>query len=187
MENLPLSSIDDVDDISAIDNYRVAIEAGVSEKEALHMIEKYGRDNARTPFQWNGSANAGFTSGMPWLKVNPNYPRINLETERKDPASVFNYYKKLVSLRKNERFSDIFTYGRLVPYLADRPRVTAYFRELPDHPERILVAANYGPQPQTLPLPASDCEILLCNTEELPELRSGELRLTGYQCAVIRC
>ena len=187
MENLKISSIEEVDDISAIDNYRVAIDAGVSEKEALRMIEKYGRDNARTPFQWDGSANAGFTSGTPWLKVNPNYTRINLEAEKNDPSSVFSFYKKLISLRKDERFSDIFTYGRLVPWLAGRPGVMAYIREIPGQPERILVIADFGREPQTLPLPPGCAEILLCNTETMPEIAEGKIRLSGYQCAVLRC
>ena len=186
MENLPLSSIEDVDDISAKDNYQVALAAGYPEAEALHMIEKYGRDNARTPFQWDGSANAGFTAGEPWLKVNPNYRTINLENEKGDPQSVYNFYKKLTALRKDERFAEIFTYGELIPYLADRKDVMAYQRQLPDREESILVIANFRKDPRTLPLPSGNTELLLTNTETAPVITDNAIELSGYQCAVIR-
>ena len=93
MENLKISSIEEVDDISSIDSYKVARAQGVSDADALHMIEKYGRDNARTPFQWDSSENAGFTTGTPWLRVNPNYTEINLADEKGDEGSVYNYYR----------------------------------------------------------------------------------------------
>ena len=72
MENTIFHSIDEVDDISTIDNYKVALKAGVSEEQALHLVSAFSRDNARTPFQWSDAENAGFTSGKPWLKVNCN-------------------------------------------------------------------------------------------------------------------
>ena len=182
MENVPVSSIDEVDDISSIDSYKVAIAAGVSEKEALHMIEKYGRDNARTPFQWNASENAGFTTGKPWLRVNPNYKKINLEAEKTDPSSVYNYYRKLTRLRRDPGYSETLVYGELIPYLEDRHNVMAYLRKSEN--QTLLVIGNYQREPQTLPLPASCKKVLLSNLPET-EIDGMQIRLQGYQAAVM--
>ena len=186
MENCPLVSIDEVDDISAIDNYNVAIAAGVSPEEALKYVEKYGRDNARTPFQWDASENAGFTTGTPWLKINPNYRELNLAAQKDDPDSVFNYYKKLIALRKDPRYKETLVWGELEPYLDDRHNVMAYVRRGED--QNILVIANYQGEPQVLPLPETkedEYKILLSN---LPEVRieEGLIFLQGWQAAVIR-
>ncbi|MCR5486407.1 MAG: alpha-glucosidase [Lachnospiraceae bacterium] len=182
MENIPVSSIEEVDDISSIDAYRVAREAGLTDKEALKLIEKYGRDNARTPFQWNGGKEAGFTEGSPWLRVNPNYKTLNLEAERKDPDSVFHYYKKLAALRKDPEYEDTFVYGRLTPCLEDRHNVMAYCRET--EKQRILVMANFQKEPQKLPLPGGVKKILCNNLKEEPQW-GKDILLEGYQALVM--
>ena len=81
MENMPFSSIDEVDDISTLDEYQVALRAGLSEKDALKAVSRFSRDNARTPMQWDASANAGFTTGTAWLKINPNYTTLNVASQ----------------------------------------------------------------------------------------------------------
>ena len=186
MENCQLESIDEVDDISAIDNYNVAIEAGVSPEEALKYVEKYGRDNARTPFQWDASENAGFTTGTPWLKMNPNYRELNLAAQKDDPDSVFNYYKKLISLRKDPRYKDTLVWGGLEPYLNDRHNVMAYLRK--GENETILVIANYQSEPQVLPLPEAKEDEYKTLLSNLPEVRieEGLIFLKGWQAAVIK-
>lgn len=182
MENLKLHSIDEVDDISSIDSYQVAIDAGVAPKEALHLIEKYGRDNARTPFQWDGSENAGFTSGTPWLRVNPNYTEINLAAEKDDPDSVYQYYKALSSLRKSEEYKDALVYGDFEPYLPDEKNLLAYYRRGDAH--TVLVLTNFQKEKRTVPLPASVKKVLLSN---LPETagKGDEISLDGYQAVVL--
>ena len=182
MENIKISSIDEVDDISSIDSYKVALSQGVSEADALHMIEKYGRDNARTPFQWSAAEHAGFTRGTPWLRVNPNYTEINLENEKDDPDSVYNYYRRLTRLRKSEKYSDTFVYGSLIPYLADMHNVMSYFRKGND--QTLLIMANYQSEPQRLPLPGKVINVLLTNTTG-PEITDNEIRLDGYQAVVL--
>ncbi len=182
MENIKISSIDEVDDISSIDSYKVALSQGVSEADALHMIEKYGRDNARTPFQWSAAEHAGFTRGTPWLRVNPNYTEINLENEKDDPDSVYNYYRRLTRLRKSEKYSDTFVYGSLIPYLADMHNVMSYFRKGND--QTLLIMANYQSGPQRLPLPGKVINVLLTNTTG-PEITDNEIRLDGYQAVVL--
>lgn len=181
MENIHVDSIEEVDDISSIDEYRVAREAGLSEKEALHLIEKYGRDNARTPFQWNSDRNAGFTEGEPWLRVNPNYTSINLEAQRNDPDSVYSCYRKMIALRKDPEYEDVLVYGDFVPYLEDRHNVMAYFRKTDD--KTILVMGNYQKEKAELPLPSECRRILLSN---LPDVKTEGNRITleGYQAVV---
>ena len=170
MENISFDSIDEVDDISTLDGYKVARAAGLSEKEALRAVEKSSRDNARTPFQWDGSENAGFTTGKPWLRVNPNYTEINLADQR-----------NLTRLRKNPDYQETFTYGELVPYLEDRHNVMAYLRK--SGSQCILVMGNYQKEPQTLPLPSAPKKILLNNLHDLKT--DGErVTLDGYQVIV---
>ncbi len=181
MENLKLNSIDEVDDISSIDSYKVALAAGVSEKDALHMVEKYGRDNARTPFQWNTSENAGFTTGKPWLRLNPNYKEINLADEEKDPDSVFRYYQKLVKLRKSEEYQNTFVYGDFIPYLEDRHNCFAYLRRTGE--QTILVIANYQNGTRTFPLPSPIKKVLLSNTADV-KYDDDNITLGSYQAVV---
>ena len=182
MENIPISSIDEVDDIASIDNYKVALEAGVSPETALHFVEKYGRDNARTPFQWTSGENAGFTTGTPWLRVNPNKDIINLASEQADPDSLFNYYKKLIALRKNPEYAGTLVYGGFEPYLADEPRVMAYFRE--GSGKKLLVLANYQAEARELPLPEGERRVVLSNLPEVSFTESGVF-LEGYQAVIL--
>ena len=181
MENVKLRSIDQVDDISSIDAYKVAIADGLSEADALHLIEKHGRDNARTPFQWNAEKNAGFTTGTPWLALNPNYTKINLSAEENDPDSVLSFYKKLIKLRKNPEYSGIFVYGDFSPYLPDEHNLFAYTRSIGGR--TILVIANYQNEKKTYTLPAPVKKVLLTNTEAV-NYDSNSIALDGYQVVV---
>ena len=195
MENLKISSIEEVDDISAIDAYYVALQAGVTEEEALRAVEKYGRDNARTPFQWDDTQNAGFTVGEPWLKVNPNYRTINLNAQRGQEKSVYEYYRKLTALRRDPSYQETIVYGDFVPYLADRHNVMAYLRRGKE--QTLLVMCNYQKEAQTLPLPADVRRVVLdnrmiCAAETASSLRDpgdgtghGTIRLEGYQAVVL--
>ena len=188
MENIHITSIDEVDDISARDNYKVALDAGLTEKEAVGMIEKYSRDNARTPFQWDGTKNAGFTKGRPWLRVNPNYERINLEAEREDPDSVYNHYRKLTALRKSPEFKEVFTYGTFNPVFTDEFNIMAYERVLSDR--AVLVIASFNENGRELLLPEGYKDILLHNTKNPPEITASKdgymLKLPGYGATVLK-
>ena len=188
MENIKLHSIDEVDDISSIDNYKVALAAGVPEPEALHMIELYGRDNARTPFQWDATEKAGFTTGTPWLRVNPNKDEINLKDQENDPQSVYQHYRALTRLRKNPAYADTLVYGELIPWLEDRHNVMAYLRRTDQ--QTILVIANYQKEPQTLPLPGAVKDVLLDNLGKIANIKTlpvtgNDLHLEGYQALVL--
>ncbi|HZG77671.1 MAG TPA: alpha-glucosidase, partial [Paenibacillus sp.] len=100
MTNVRFASIDDYNDVAIKNLYRIERANGKSHEEIMRVIWKNGRDNSRTPMQWSDEANAGFTTGTPWLKVNPNYPEINVRAELADPNSIYHYYRKLIELRK---------------------------------------------------------------------------------------
>ena len=182
MENVEFQSIDEVDDISTLDEYQVALDAGLTPDAALKAVNRVSRDNARTPFQWDASANAGFTAGTPWLKVNRNYTKINLESQKDDPDSVYQYYRRLLALRKDPAYAETVVYGDLLPEIEDQDRVMAYYRKSAD--QTLLVIGNYKTQPQTLTLPSKIKHIVLNN---LPQLKTegNEIMLEGYQAVIL--
>ena len=181
MENVSISSIDEVDDISARDEYRVALEAGLSPEEALQVIAKSSRDNARTPMQWTDGENAGFTVGTPWLKVNPNYEDINVEAELADENSVLYFYKKLIALRKDPAYKETVVYGALEPVWEEKHNLMAYYRK---GDKTLLVVGNYQRQEQEVALPAAYRKVLLNNYADIAE-QNGRICLHGYQVLVL--
>ncbi len=182
MENTVMHSIDEVDDISSRDEYQVALRAGLSEAEALRAVNKYSRDNARTPMQWDDSPEAGFTDGKPWLKVNTDYKEINVRKEEQDPASVLNYYKKLIAFRSDPEYGDTVVYGELTPWKQDTERLMAFYRSSEQH--KLLVIGNFSTEEKTVALPADCRKVLLNNLGEL-DMEGRELRLKGYQAVVL--
>ncbi len=137
MTNVHFASIDDYDDVSAKNMYRLKREAGVPHQEIMEILWASGRDNSRTPMQWSSDENAGFTTGIPWLAVNPNYKKINVEAQQKDPHSILHFYKKMIRLKKA---NEVFTYGTYDLLLQDDPQLFAYTRTLNE--EKVMVMAN---------------------------------------------
>lgn len=181
MENVPFSSIDEVDDISTLDEYQVALNAGLSPEDALAAVSRFSRDNARTPMQWSGKENAGFTAGTPWLKVNPNYTSINAADQLDDPDSVRSFYKKLIALRKDPEYKETVVYGALEPYLEDQHNLMAYYRK---GEKTLLVIGNYQTAEQDAVLPREYKKVLLNNYPEL--IQDGTtLKLHGYQAVIL--
>ena len=181
MENMHFQSIDQVDDISTIDEYHVAKNAGLNEKEALSCISRYSRDNARTPVQWNDSVNAGFTSGNPWLPLNPNYKEINVASQENDPDSLLSFYKELIALRKNPEYKETVVYGELIPYLEEQHNLMSYYRK---GDKTLLVLGNFQKEPQTVKLPSACHKVLLNNYPEL-NISNDSVILDNYQAVVI--
>lgn len=185
MQNVVWNSIEEYNDISTKDQYHMAKEAGLSDKEALEVCGRMSRDNARTPVQWSSQANAGFTTGTPWLKVNSNYPIINVEEQERDTASVLHYYRKLVALRKSAEHKEAFTYGEFVPVYENTETIMAYYRA--DGRQRILVAANFGKEAAELTLEYAVKSVLLSNQADASGKKAwnaGEL-LTLESCEVV--
>ncbi len=181
MENVPISSIEEVDDISAINEYQVALDAGLSKEEAVKVISRYSRDNARTPMQWNDGANAGFTTGTPWLKVNPNYTRINAAAQADDPHSVRSFYKQLIALRKNPAYKETVVYGTLEPAWEDRHNLMAYYRK---GGKTLLVIGNYQKDGQEITLPSEYRKVLLNNYPDIVQ-EDNTIHLQGYQVLIL--
>ena len=180
MENVVLTSIREVDDISTLDEYEVCLREGFSEEEALRLVNRYSRDNARTPVQWDSSKNAGFTTGTPWLPVNPNYIKINVAEQEKDPESVLSYYKKLTALRKNLEYKETMVYGDFVPFMADEDRLMAFYRK---GEKTLLILGNYRKEERELELPAPVKKLVLSNTE--PRITGRKIVLSGYEATIL--
>ncbi len=140
MTNIRFNDISDYRDIMTINLYELIKREGGELDEFIESQKIIGRDNGRTPFQWNDSPNAGFTTGEPWLKVNPNYTKINAEAQEKDENSVLNYFRKIVILRKE---NPILIYGAYEILDAENPDIYAYTRQLGD--EKLLILLNFKP------------------------------------------
>lgn len=181
MENIPFKSIDEVDDISTLDEYKVALDAGLTPEAALKAVARRSRDNSRTPMQWTDGENAGFTDGTPWLRINPNYTAINVEKESGDPDSVLNFYKKLIALRKSPEYKETVVYGALIPFMEDRHNLMAYYRK---GDKTLLVVGNYQWDEQEITLPAACKKVLINNYPDV--VMDGEtVKLHGYQVLVM--
>ena len=178
MQNARWNSVDEFDDISTKDQYRVAREAGLSDAEALAVCSVMSRDNARTPMQWKDAPQAGFTSGTPWLKVNDNYPVINVEKEEGQPDSVLHYYRKLIALRKSGEYRELFTYGKFELAYENADHVMAYYRILQGR--RVLVAANFGTDTIELDWEVPAKKVLLSNKKRT----NAENKLILEKCEV---
>ena len=166
---------------SAINEYQVALDAGLSAEEAVKVVSKYSRDNARTPMQWTGGENAGFTTGMPWLKVNPNYTSINAAAQQDDPDSVRSFYKQLIALRKNPEYKETVVYGALEPAWEDQHNLMAYYRK---GDKTLLVIGNYQKEEQAVTLPSERKKVLLNNYPDLAQ-DNNTIRLRGYQVLIL--
>ena len=153
-------SMADYVDVESINAYQMLLEQGKTPEEAFAIIQAKSRDNSRTPMQWDDSANAGFTTGTPWLKAGKSYPEINVENEIQGP--IFTFYQKLIALRKE---LPIIAEGSYQPAYEDSQQVYAFERQLGD--EKLLVLNNFYPDPITIDI--------------LPEYQNGEVLLSNYE------
>lgn len=169
--------IEDYKDCEIINMYHERLEKGYSKDEIMKSIYAKGRDNARTPMQWDDSANAGFTTGTPWIKVNDNYDKINAKSQVDDPDSIFSCYKKLVQLRKDY---PVFVDGKFTLLLEDDENIFAYSRK--NEEKTMLVVCNFFDKEIPMPL-AKECEgmeVLIANykdTSDMSVLRPYEARM----------
>ena len=176
MTNCRKNDISEYDDINTLDQYQEALTAGCTEEQALECCYENSRDNARTPMQWSDGENAGFTTGTPWLPVNPNYTEINVKEQEGRPDSVLNHYRKLTALKKSPEYKEAFTYGRFIPDHEDQEGIFAYHRKTDE--QDILVAANYGTGPCTLKMDNASAKVLLSNVGT-EDIRAREIAETG--------
>ncbi len=171
-------AIEDYRDIELLNLYKERMGKGYPESSVMESIFAKGRDNARTPMQWDSSDNAGFTSGEPWIKVNPNYTDIHAQDNLNNPESIFHHYRKLIQLRKDH---EVIVYGDYELVFPDDPEVFAYTRTL--NGTKVLVVCNFKGNMVELPLQehlAETNQLLISNyAGELPlnELRPYEARM----------
>jgi oligo-1,6-glucosidase len=151
MTNIPFSKIEDYRDIETLNRYDEAVNLlGKDPEEVMISIQARGRDNARTPMQWDNSSGAGFTSGEPWIRVNPNYQEINAKAALDNPKSIFYHYQKLIALRHKH---DIVKYGDFELLLPEDERVFAYLRRFND--ETWLIVCNFSDETIPFEMPVS--------------------------------
>jgi oligo-1,6-glucosidase len=157
MTNFPFRSIDEFRDIESLNHHAEAVARGEDPERVLESMRAMSRDNARTPVQWDATEHAGFTTGTPWLAVNPNHAEVNAAAATDDPGSIFHHYRRLIELRHTER---IVTDGAFELVLADDEQVYAYTRTLED--EAWLVLGNFSGEPVTPDVPGwEDAEVVL--------------------------
>lgn len=184
MPNPHWNGIEEMRDVESRNMYTILQQQGKSPQEAFEVIRQRSRDNARTPMQWDGSSQAGFTAGTPWIKVDERYREINVENALQDPDSVFHHYQKLIALRK--RYS-VFAEGKFIRLDRQHPQVFAYGRL--GVGETLLVVSNFSGREAVFALPdgfAGDwltkdgtVELLAGNTRECPAL-ADKLQLSPY-------
>lgn len=183
MENCPFESIDQLDDISSKDEYKVCRDAGYSEEESMKLLRVYSRENARTPVQWSDAENAGFSTHKPWMIVNPNYKEINLAKQKDDSNSVYAFYKKMIALYKDPAYHETLTFGRFEPYMRETKNLIAYYRK--GEGQTLLVLANFQNEPQTVMLPEAAGNVILNNCDRVDLDDNGCITLGGYQAVII--
>ncbi|ELY4675007.1 alpha-glucosidase [Cronobacter turicensis] len=178
MTNTRFAGLDDFDDVSAHNKARDLRDQGMSEEEIVAFLTRTGRDNSRTPMQWNASPYAGFSTHEPWLKVNPNYEMINVESQQHDPHSVLNFYRQMIHLRKRE---PALIYGRYETVLDDHEQIYAYRRVLGD--ETLVVLCNFSGKAAEWDAGALSLEGAFCvlanldDTQDPHRLRAWETRV----------
>ena len=180
MTNIKFDRIDDYRDIETINMYKQIEASGGDLQQFIEAQKLSARDNSRTPFQWNDTLHAGFTSGVPWIKVNQNYTTINAEQQEKDDNSCLNYFKKLIKLRKQ---TSTLIYGKYTLLDKNNMKVYAYTRELNDH--KILVLLNFSKDDAqaNVDLKVANAKRLICNYTDVP-LRNDAITLRPYEAVV---
>ena len=178
LTNTPVSSIEELDDIESINMYHDRIARGFSVESIMESLNAKGRDNARRPIPWAAEANGGFTTGTPWLALNPNYKEINVEAELQNPDSVFHTYRKLIQLRKDH---PIVVWGDY-ELLETSSNVFAYYRTLGE--ERWLTVVNLSDSEEEISVDARFNKVLVANTEnEVTDLHA--YKLSPWQAFVV--
>ena len=172
MLNINLEDISQYQDVQTVNNLRTLRMLGMSKKKAEQRISRTTRGNARTPVQWDDSENAGFTTGSPWMPVNPNYPVINAKAEMADPDSIFNHYRSLIAFRKA---NPVAIHGDYHEHCADSKELYVYERNLEG--KRLLVVCSFTDKAVGFRAPEgfdlSKGQAVLCNYADNPVVDNG--------------
>ena len=187
MTNPYFDNIEKYRDVESTNNYKILLNKGCSEEEAIEILMQKSRDNSRTPVQWNDSENAGFTTGTPWIGVPENYKKINAEAALKDKNSVFYHYKKLIDLRRNE---ELIITGRYEDIDLENKSVYAYKR-VGENGELVVISNFYEPEVEfelerNGVTGLENAKILLSNYETEPEIKDGKIILKPYESIIFK-
>lgn len=186
MENIRMASIDDYDDIATRGQYARAMNAGLDKETAFDIVAKRSRDNSRTPMQWDSGKNAGFSSAdRTWIRVNPNYKSINA-ADQEHPDSVLSFYRELIRLGKDSKYSDIIISGEFLPYESEDPCVIAYQRSTAH--ERLLVIHNFQNRQSAIRLPKGHLKTVTGNFPDNHTQKDTPqrlYRLLPYECIAL--
>lgn len=182
MTNTHFDSLDEFKDLLSHDEYKKCLAHGLTEEQALDALNNHARDNARTPMLWDDSANAGFSTGTPWMKVHQDYRSLNVESQKKDKNSVLNYYKKLTALRKSEDLLNCFTYGRFEEIDLHSDEVIAYTRA--DDQHKVGIFCNF--EDRNLEIQLSDGEELLLQSSDTVSITDNKLVIGPCAAAVVK-
>ena len=181
MNNIRFDKIEDYNDVPTRNEYTYQQKIGGDLKAYIESLKFGCRDNGRTPFQWDGTENAGFSVGKPWLKVNPNYLTVNAEVQTEDPSSPLNYFRKVVEIRKA---NPVLTYGKYTLLDKDNPNVYAYTRTWKG--KKILVLLNFtaNDAQANVPINLSKSKLLLTNYDGITLGKTVNLK--PYQSMIIQ-
>lgn len=182
MTNTVFNGREDFDDIRARNQFEIRRAEGATDAEITAQLAEVSRDNARTPMQWNDKPQAGFTTGKPWLKVNPNYPEINVARQLEDPKSIFNFYRRMIQVRKDNA---TFVYGTYDLVLNDHEQIYAYVRELGS--EKLLVLCNMTGKPAAAAAKGFNlkgAQTLLTNKQ--PRIWEAQVHLDPFEACVLK-
>lgn len=184
MTNVKFNQVEDYQDVQSTGLYYSKLEQGMAHDDIMEIIWATARGNSRTPMQWSQEANGGFTTGTPWLAVNPNYEIINVEAQEKDPHSILNFYKEMIALRKSE---DVFIYGSYDLVFEEHTDIYAYTRTL-DH-KRVLILCNLTNKETGIELDdlsVSSHQLLLSNISVDEHESIHELTLKPFESRIYR-
>jgi oligo-1,6-glucosidase len=182
MTNIGYGTIEEYQDIAAINGYKKVVNSGGDVDAYMTTLKFASRDNGRTPMQWNAAKNAGFTNGTPWLPVNDNYQQINVTHQEQDPHSVLTHFKKMTALRKN---NPVLVYGAYTLLQPEHEEVYAYTRE--SDGKKLLVLLNFSEKESVITLEELgniDHEHVVINNYDAADIEAASMRLKPYQAVI---
>lgn len=181
MTNVAFPSIEDYDDVAAINLYNKKKALGMNHEDIMEILWNTSRDNSRTPMQWSSAPNAGFTSGTPWMKINPNFESVNVEDQAQQPDSILSHYKEMIRLKKQHQ---IFTYGIYDLLLKEDPQIYAYTRTLEGQTALIITNLTENKASFESDYVLSTSTLILSNKEVEPHNEVQQFELRPFEARV---
>ncbi|MDO9630150.1 MAG: alpha-glucosidase [Acholeplasmataceae bacterium] len=179
MTGVKFDNIDQYKDIETKNIYQILSNQGIPHEEIMASIYAKGRDNSRTPFQWDDSRNAGFSTGNPWLDLNPNYKEINVKKDLSNPDGVYHYFKKLFQIRKSNQ---VFLDGKFIPFMKDNPELFGYYRK--NKKDFVLIIGSFNDQSMQIEIPGKILEVLITNNPTIEV--TNKMEIPPYYACILR-